>query len=107
MRAVAHRRLALLVTAVGLTLATFTPPARSEVAVRFRRLHAFHAPGTPARLDKVGVLEIGPRSARNVLVLNPGTSAGAAYFAPLAKTVVSKVKGWSPDWRRPEPVLPW
>src|SRR6266550_6052052 len=94
MRAVSHRRLALLATAVGLTLATFTPPAMSEVAVRFRRLHAFHAPGTPARLDKVGVLEIGPRSARNVLVLNPGTSASAAYFAPLAKTVVSKAKGW-------------
>src|SRR5882724_10566397 len=92
MRAVSHRRLTLLV--VGLALATFTPPARSEAAVRFRRLHAFHAPGTPARLDKVGVLEIGPRSARNVLVLNPGTSASAAYFAPLAKTVVSKAKGW-------------
>src|SRR5882724_889419 len=92
MRAVSHRRLTLLV--VGLALATFTPPARSEAAVRFRRLHAFQAPGTPARLDKVGVLEIGPRSARNVLVLNPGTSASAAYFAPLAKTVVSKAKGW-------------
>ena len=42
----------------------------------------------------MGVLEIGPGSARNVLVLNPGTSASAAYFAPLAKTVVSKAKGW-------------
>ena len=87
-----HRRLALF--AVGLTLATCAPAARSEVAVRFRRLHGFEAPGTPARLDKVGVLEIGPGSARNVLVLNPGTSASAAYFAPLAKTVVSKAKGW-------------
>src|SRR5882724_11058555 len=92
MRAVSHRRLTLLV--VGLALATFTPPARSEAAVRFRRLHAFHAPGTPARLDKVGVLEIGPRKARNILILNPGTSASAAYFAPLAKTVVAKAKGW-------------
>jgi len=89
-----HRGRALVAAAVGLAFATFTPPARSEAAVRFRRLHAFHAPGTPARLDKVGVLEIGPRSARNVLVLNPGTSASAAYFAPLAKTVVSKAKGW-------------
>src|SRR6266550_227273 len=94
MRAVSHRRLALLATAVGLTLATFTPPAMSEVAVRFRRLHAFHAPGTPARLDKVGVLEIGPRSAKNVLVLNPGTSASAAYFAPLAKTVTALAPNW-------------
>jgi pimeloyl-ACP methyl ester carboxylesterase len=37
---------------------------------------------------------VGPRNARNVLVLNPGTSASAAYFAPLAKTIVSEVKGW-------------
>ena len=89
-----HRGRALVAAAVGLAFATFTPPAMSEVAVRFRRLHAFHAPGTPVRLDKVGVLEIGPRSARNVLVLSPGTSASAAYFAPLAKTVVSQAKGW-------------
>src|SRR5213595_382933 len=86
------RRLALF--AVGLTLATFTPAARSEVAVRFRRLHGFEAPGTPGQARQVGVLEIGPGSARNGLVLNPGTSASAAYFAPLAKTVVEKAKGW-------------
>src|SRR5262249_16524402 len=30
----------------------------------------------------------------NVLVLNPGTSASAAYFAPLAKDIVAKAKGW-------------
>src|SRR5213594_2844654 len=89
----AHR-LALVATALGLTFATFAPSAMSEVPVRFRRLHGFAAPGTPARLNKVGALEIGPRSARNILVLNPGTSASAAYFAPLAKTVVSKAKGW-------------
>src|SRR5207249_3263584 len=89
-----HRGRALVAAAVGLAFATFTPPARSEAAVRFRRLHGFAAPGTPARLNKVGALEIGPRSARNILVLNPGTSASAAYFAPLAKTVVSKAKGW-------------
>ena len=29
-----------------------------------------------------------------MLVLNPGTSASAAYFAPLAKDVVAKAKGW-------------
>jgi hypothetical protein len=62
--------------------------------VRFERLDGFHAPGTPARLNKVGVLEIGSRSARNVLVLNPGTSAGAAYFAPVAKDLVERASGW-------------
>ena len=36
---------------------------------------ASSSPGTPAQYNKVGILKIGPRSARNVLVLNPGTSA--------------------------------
>jgi pimeloyl-ACP methyl ester carboxylesterase len=51
------------------------------------------APGTPARYDQVGVLRIGPRTARNVLVLEPGTSAGSAYFTPLARWVVSRDPG--------------
>ncbi len=54
----------------------------------------FHAPGTPARYDKVGVIKIGPASAKNVLVLEPGTSAGSTYFVPLAQWIVAKVKGW-------------
>jgi hypothetical protein len=29
-----------------------------------------------------------------VLILNPGTSASAAYFVPLAKDVVTRTKGW-------------
>lgn len=45
-------------------------------------------------LDKVGILKIAPagprarRTARNVLVLEPGTSAAAAYFVPFAKSLV-------------------
>jgi pimeloyl-ACP methyl ester carboxylesterase len=54
----------------------------------------FHAPGTPAQLNRVGVVKVGPRDARNVLVLVPGTSAGAAYFVPLAKTLVTQARGW-------------
>jgi pimeloyl-ACP methyl ester carboxylesterase len=50
--------------------------------------------GTPARYDKVGVLKLGPSSARNVLVFEPGTSAGSTYFVPLARWIVSKVPGW-------------
>ena len=29
-----------------------------------------------------------------MLVLNPGTSASAAYFAPLAKAIVARAPGW-------------
>src|SRR5262249_49071192 len=71
-----------------------TPTRAQDVPVTFERLRGFKAPGTPAMLNQVGVLEIGPPSARNILVLNPGTSASAAYFAPVAKTIVSRVNGW-------------
>jgi pimeloyl-ACP methyl ester carboxylesterase len=54
----------------------------------------YAAPGTPSKLDRVGVVKVGPSDARNVLVLEPGTSAGAAYFVPLAKTLVWRLKGW-------------
>ncbi|HXQ19915.1 MAG TPA: alpha/beta hydrolase [Acidimicrobiales bacterium] len=57
-------------------------------------LPGYAAPGTPAKFDRVGVIKIGPSSARNVLVLEPGTSAGSAYFVPLARWIVSKAKGW-------------
>jgi pimeloyl-ACP methyl ester carboxylesterase len=54
----------------------------------------FAAPGTPAKYNKVGVIKVGPAGAKNVLVLEPGTSAGSAYFVPLAKWIVSTVSGW-------------
>jgi triacylglycerol esterase/lipase EstA (alpha/beta hydrolase family) len=57
-------------------------------------MRGVRAPGTPARYDRVGVLRIGPRTARNVLVLEPGTSAGSTYFAPLARWIVSRDPGW-------------
>jgi hypothetical protein len=85
--------------AVGLALAALAlalaaAPATAAVDVRFHRIQGFASPGTPAKYNKVGILEIGPKRARNILVLNPGTSSSAAYFAPLAKTVVSRSPGW-------------
>jgi hypothetical protein len=83
-----------VLAATGLFLAVLAPSAPAAVSVRFERLDGFRAPGTPARLNQVGVLEIGPRNARNVLVLSPGTSAGAAYFAPVARKIVQRASGW-------------
>src|SRR5579863_4528969 len=57
-------------------------------------MRSFAAPGTPAKYDKVGVIKVGPSSAKNVLVLEPGTSAGSAYFVPLARWIVAKTSGW-------------
>jgi pimeloyl-ACP methyl ester carboxylesterase len=85
------RRIWLLAFAV-LACAVFAAPAAG--AVRFDRLDGFRAPGTPDRLNKVGVLKIGPPKAPNVLILNPGTSAGSAYFAPLARLIAARAKGW-------------
>jgi pimeloyl-ACP methyl ester carboxylesterase len=52
------------------------------------------APGTPSSLDMVGVLKIGPKHAPNILVLNPGTSAGSAYFTALGRTIARQADGW-------------
>jgi hypothetical protein len=84
----------------GAALAAGAPgavaPASASAAtpVRFERIRGVASPGTPARLDRVGILEVGRRDAPNILVLEPGTSAGAAYFAPLARTIVARAKGW-------------
>ena len=57
-------------------------------------MHGYHAPGTPNSLNMVGTLRFGPSDAPNILILNPGTSAGSAYFAPLAQAIVKQTKGW-------------
>jgi hypothetical protein len=72
--------------------ATGTSHASSPLSVTW--MHGFNAPGTPARYNKVGVLKIGPSHAKNVLVLEPGTSAGSAYFVPLARWIVARDHGW-------------
>jgi pimeloyl-ACP methyl ester carboxylesterase len=77
--------LALLVSAAS---------GASAAALKVSWMPGFNAPGTPARYDKVGVIKVGSPSARNVLVLEPGTSAAAAYFVPLAKWIVSTAPRW-------------
>ena len=87
------RRSAAVALAAVVTLLSFAPFARAQADTRFRWLDGYESPGTPSAYNRVGVLEIGPRSAQNVLVLIPGTSASAAYFAPLARHLVSRAKG--------------
>ncbi len=68
--------------------------AGSASALQVNWMQGFAAPGTPPKYDKVGVIKVGRPSAKNVLVLEPGTSAGGAYFVPLAKWIVAKAPGW-------------
>jgi hypothetical protein len=92
-----HRRprRAALLAAGALSLAALAaPPVQAAPAVKLTRVPGFVSKGTPQKYDRVGVLQIGSAKAKNILVLNPGTSASAAYFAPLAKAIVAKAPGW-------------
>jgi hypothetical protein len=66
------------------------PPASAD---RVFTVRGADAPG-PARYDRIGVIEQGPRRADNILVLVPGTSGGASYFRPVAADIVKRLKGW-------------
>jgi pimeloyl-ACP methyl ester carboxylesterase len=88
------KRSLTLAVAVAACLAVAPAAANAKISVRFQRIAGFHSPGTPAKYNRVGILKTGSPSAKNVLVLNPGTSASAAYFEPLAKAVVTRARGW-------------
>src|SRR5208283_4272808 len=62
-----------------------TPAGAKTKLIKPVWLKGYAAPGTPKSLDKVGIIKIGSSKAKNVLVLEPGTSAAAPYFVPLAK----------------------
>jgi hypothetical protein len=81
-------------SAAAIALLALGSTAASAHALRVTWMRGAAPPGTPARYDKVGVLKIGSSSARNVLVLEPGTSAGSTYFVPLARWLVSRMPGW-------------
>jgi pimeloyl-ACP methyl ester carboxylesterase len=78
---------------------TVMPSAPAGAQTAASSLHVtwmagYDTPTTPARYNRVGVLKVGPAGAKNVLVLEPGTSAGSAYFVPLAQWIVAKTPGW-------------
>ncbi len=108
-------RLALAATAVVLTFAAVVSSASAmrvararQVAVKRsvlvvhetkgeRRAETISTPqlGT-VTLDRIGIIKVRPKGERapNVLVLEPGTSAAAAYFVPFAKSLVAATPGW-------------
>jgi pimeloyl-ACP methyl ester carboxylesterase len=71
-----------------------SPASSSTTPLGVTWMPSYASPGTPTRYNQVGVIKVGPSGAKNVLVLEPGTSAGSAYFVPLAKWIVSKTSGW-------------
>jgi len=88
-------RFALIAIVAGAMWAGLAPTAGAKALVKFKTMAGYPSRGTPANLNVVGVLKTGDPKAKNVLVLNPGTSASAAYFEPLAKSIVKLL----PDWQ--------
>jgi hypothetical protein len=88
------RRLWLVAAIALVAIASLVVASAAGAAVKFKYIRGYDDPETPNNLDRVGVLKVGPKKARNVLVLNPGTSASAAYFRPLASFIVKESKGW-------------
>jgi pimeloyl-ACP methyl ester carboxylesterase len=84
----------VLASMVVIVSSGVNPASASTKPLGVTWIRSFAAPGTPAKYDKVGVIKVGSASARNVLVLEPGTSAAGAYFVPLAEWIVAKTKGW-------------
>jgi pimeloyl-ACP methyl ester carboxylesterase len=87
-------RPALAAIAAALAAVALAAPAGAAVPVIQTYMPSFAAPQTPAIFNQVGVIKVGPPQARNVLVLEPGTSAGAGYFVPFAKWLTERTKGW-------------
>ena len=88
-------RLALAVAAL---LALAAPAAAID---RYVPMKVPPGPG-PAKYDRVFVQQLGPRSARTVLVLVPGTNGGAGGIAPVARDIVRRVpdmQAWIVDRR--------
>ncbi|HWD51683.1 MAG TPA: alpha/beta hydrolase [Acidimicrobiales bacterium] len=88
--------LAMVCTAAALSSCGSSPAARTSASspLGVTWMTGYAAPGTPAQYDKVGVIKVGPSNAKNVLVLEPGTSAAGSYFVPLAQWIVSKSSDW-------------
>jgi pimeloyl-ACP methyl ester carboxylesterase len=85
-------RATVLALVAAAALALIATPAGA--ATSFVRIKGIDAPG-PAKYDRVGVLKQGNPKADHVLVLEPGTSASAAYFRLVAGDIVREL----PDWQ--------
>jgi hypothetical protein len=88
---------------VALTVLGFLLVASPAAAVdRYVPMKVPPGPG-PAKYDRVFVQQTGPRDARSVLVLVPGTNGGAGGFVALARDIVRRVPGmqvWVVDRRQ-------
>jgi hypothetical protein len=80
-----------VIARLALTAATFLALAAPAAAVdRYVPMKVPPGPG-PAEYDRVFVKQLGPKNARSVLVLVPGTNGGAGGIVPVARDIVRRV----------------
>jgi pimeloyl-ACP methyl ester carboxylesterase len=89
-----RKALAALAVIGAMLVAAVAASGASAARTQVHWIHGYKSPGTPNSLNMVGLLRFGPSHAPNILILNPGTSAGSAYFAPLARAIVKRTPGW-------------
>jgi hypothetical protein len=89
-----RRSLSMIAAALCVASAAASPASGARRFLQVAWMRSYAAPGTPIRLDKVGVLKIGSPKARNVLVFEPGTSAGSGYIVPFAQWLVHRLPSW-------------
>jgi hypothetical protein len=76
-----------LVAALAASLFCAAPAAAID---RYVPMKVPPAPG-PARYDRIWVQQLGPKDAKQVLVLVPGTQGGAGGITPVARDIVRRV----------------
>jgi pimeloyl-ACP methyl ester carboxylesterase len=76
-----------LAAALAVSLACAAPAAAVD---RYVPMKVPHAPG-PKKYDKVWVQQLGPKRAKQVVVLVPGTQGGAGGITPVARDIVRRV----------------
>ncbi len=69
-------------------------PGVAAAAGDITTIKGHKAPGTPSKYNKVGIRKQGPAKADKVLVLIPGTSAGATNFRVMARALLQRLDGW-------------
>ncbi len=84
-----------VLVALGLVAVALFASTSASAKYRVTTMGGFAAPGTPPELNKVQVLKQGREKADHVLVLVTGTSGGAAYFRPLASSIIDQL----PDYQ--------
>lgn len=96
------RTLALIALSAITGVVAAPSGATAAVATQDVTITGYTAPGTPAKHNRVSYRRYGSASARKVLVLVPGTLAGAGTFDVVAPQLVKRVPGlqvWAQDRR--------